>query len=94
MPSNAQEIIYFINGLKLGTLLTDPLPSHNNNSFKGSTTLVTAKRKQKQAVGVMVIERMPAQQKLSILVNTNRETVSRAKQVLIQVSYWRKNSEG
>ena len=32
----------------------------------------------------MVIDRLPTQQEISIMVNTSRETVSRAMQVLIQ----------
>ena len=34
--------------------------------------------------GLVVIERLPSQQEISIMVNTSRETVSRAMQVLIQ----------
>ena len=34
--------------------------------------------------GLVVIERLPTQQEISIMVNTSRETVSRAMQVLIQ----------
>lgn len=34
--------------------------------------------------GMVVIERLPTQQEISIMVNTSRETVSRAMQVLIQ----------
>lgn len=39
---------------------------------------------QKSPGGLVVIERLPTQQEISIMVNTSRETVSRAMQVLIQ----------
>lgn len=39
---------------------------------------------QKNPGGMVVIERLPTQQEISIMVNTSRETVSRAIQVLIQ----------
>ena len=39
---------------------------------------------QKSCGGLVVIERLPTQQEISIMVNTSRETVSRAIQVLIQ----------
>ncbi len=39
---------------------------------------------QKGPSGLVVIERLPTQQEISIMINTSRETVSRAIQVLIQ----------
>lgn len=39
---------------------------------------------QKSPGGLVVIERLPTQQEISIMINTSRETVSRAIQVLIQ----------
>jgi CRP/FNR family cyclic AMP-dependent transcriptional regulator len=39
---------------------------------------------QKSPGGLVVIERLPTQQEISIMINTSRETVSRAIQALIQ----------